>query len=50
MRANEGAYALVEGKNVILEVEMCGVGFLTALLGALKHTPDAQVHEEFVLL
>lgn len=50
MRADEGALALMEGKNVILEVELCGISFRTALLGALKHTPHAQVHKKFVLL
>lgn len=50
MRADEGALALMEGKNMILEVEMGGVGFQTSLLGALEDTTYAHVDMEFVFL
>lgn len=37
-------------KNVILQVDLCGIGFQTALLVALKHTLYTQMDEKFVLL
>lgn len=40
----------MEGQNVVLKVEVCGVGFLTTLSGAFKHAPFARVNPLFVLL
>lgn len=50
MRADEGALALMEGKDVILEVEVSGVRFSTALLSALEDATYTHVDEESVLL
>lgn len=49
-RADELTPFLMGGHNVVLKVEVCGVGFLTTLCGAFKHAPFTRVSPPFVLL